>query len=80
MLKPDTVLFGSDTLEYRPSWCFIIEDLSLGHQEIDPNREMNSQVNNMMFYPKVTAHIDAITGDIYLCDAVKKSINVQKAG
>lgn len=50
---------------YRPMWCFTLDDPSLGHQEISPDREMNSQVNNMMFYPKTTAYIDAITGDIY---------------
>ena len=52
----DTVLFGSDTLEYRPSWCFIIEDQSR---------------NTSYISPKKLLLCDALTGEISCWDDKK---------
>lgn len=43
-------------------WCFTLEDNNIGHS--DTHEEFYH-----MYFPRYTAHVDALTGEIYLVNA-----------
>ena len=48
--------------DFRPMWCFTLEDNNIGHS--DTHEEFYH-----MYFPRYTAHVDALTGEIYLVNA-----------
>jgi len=53
-------IFGVKDMEreYRPMWCFTLSD-----------RHKGINGNTMQFFPRITAYVDALNGDVYYCDS-----------
>ncbi|MBR1393418.1 MAG: RNA polymerase sigma factor [Ruminococcus sp.] len=54
--------YGKPLGELHPTWCFTLEDNNIGHS--DTHEEFHFK-----YFPRYTAHVDALTGELYLVNA-----------
>jgi len=67
--------------EYHPMWCFVLEDHNLEHRTYKEEQLMTDEkVDSSQYYKRVTAFVDAVTGDLYYCDPFDGVLSVSEAG
>ena len=56
---------------YRPMWCFVLND---------PTERRNKviEITDINYYPRVTAYVDAINGDIYYCNPFTEVFSISR--